>query len=86
MKYQQGGREFSDADSQCDLSTEFYEKLLSEEKQRFELLSEELCFKVNQLTDLTATLNEMRSNFDDQVTCLKNEISLLQVSSHVRIM
>lgn len=79
MKSQQGGRELADAYSQCDLSTELYEKLLSEEKQRFELLSEQFCEKVNQMTDLTATLNEMRSNFDAQVMCLKKEISLLQV-------
>lgn len=81
VKSQQGGRELADAYSQCDLSTELYEKLLSEEKQRFELLSEQFCEKVNQMTDLTATLNEMRSNFDAQVMCLKKEISLLQIEA-----
>ncbi|XP_057370386.1 GRIP1-associated protein 1-like [Daphnia carinata] len=81
VKSQQGGRELSDSYSQCDLSRELYEKLLSEEKQRFELLNEQFCVKVNQMTDLTATLNEMRASFDAQVMCLKKEISLLQIEA-----
>ena len=72
----------SDANSQCDLSTEYYEKLLLEEKQRFDLLNEELCKNANQMTELITTLNETKSELNAEVTCLKINISILQVSSH----
>ncbi len=75
----------SDANSQCDLSTEFYEKLLFEEKQRFDLLNEELCLKVSQMTELTTTLNETKSNLDAEVNGLKENILILQVLSHLKI-
>jgi hypothetical protein len=73
----------SDANSQCDLSTEFYEKLLFEEKQRFDLLNEELCLKTSQITELTTTLNETKSNLDAEVNGLKRNISILQVLSYI---
>ncbi len=84
MKYQQGDHEVSDANSQCDLSTEFYEQLLFEEKQRLDLLNEELCLKVSQITELTTTFNETKSNFDAEVTSLKQHISILKVLSHLK--
>jgi hypothetical protein len=83
VKYQQGDHEVSDANSQCDLSTEFYEKLLFEEKQRFDLLNEELCLKTSQITELTTTLNETKSNLDAEVNGLKRNISILQVLSYI---
>ena len=84
MKYQQGDHKVSDANSQCDLSTEFYEKLVYEEKQRLDLLNEELCLKVSQITELTTTFNETKSNFDAEVTSLKQHISILKVLSHFK--
>ncbi|XP_046643034.1 GRIP1-associated protein 1-like [Daphnia pulicaria] len=81
VKYQQGDHEVSDANSQCDLSTEFYEKLLFEEKQRFDLLNEELCLKTSQITELTTTLNETKSNLDAEVNGLKRNISILQMEA-----
>ncbi|XP_046449997.1 GRIP1-associated protein 1-like [Daphnia pulex] len=81
VKYQQGDHEVSDANSQCDLSTEFYEKLLFEEKQRFDLLNEELCLKTSQITELTTSLNETKSNLDAEVNGLKRNISILQMEA-----
>ncbi len=81
-RYLQDGEEgpkVADAECQCDLSTEFYEKLLSEEKQRHDLLDEELCIKINQISELTTTLKETKSNLDAEVTSLKDKMSLLQV-------
>ncbi|EFX77167.1 hypothetical protein DAPPUDRAFT_225784 [Daphnia pulex] len=81
VKYQQGDHEVSDANSQCDLSTEFYEKILFKEKQRFDLLNEELCLKTSQITELTTTLNETKSNLDAEVNGLKRNISILQMEA-----
>lgn len=78
-RQQQDGPNLLDGSCQCDLSTEHYEKLLSEEKERFELLNHELCIKANQVTELSSTLNDTKSNCDAEVTCLKDKISVLQV-------
>ena len=77
------GSKISDAESQCDLTTEFYEKRLSEEKHKYDLLNEELCVKVNLISELTTTLNATKSNLDAEVTCLKDKIFLLQVNSEM---
>lgn len=78
-RQQQDGPNLLDECCQCDLSTEHYENLLSEEKQRCDQLNHELCIKTNQVTELTTTLNDTRSNCEAEATCLKDKISILQV-------
>lgn len=65
--------------TQCDLFTEHYEKLLTEERHRGDLLQESLSQKVTEIADLTTSLADSKSNFDIEVNALKHRISELQV-------
>lgn len=78
-RQQQDGPHLSDSSCQCDLTSEHYEQLLSETKQQYDQLNQELSVKVNQIDELASTLSETRSSFSNQVTGLKETISALQV-------
>ena len=70
----------ADANCQCDLSTEHYESLLKEEKQRGDSLKEEILEKTAEIAKLTAQLNDSQSAFDKEVDSLRNQLSELQVN------
>lgn len=68
-----------DQECQCDLSTEYFEKLINEEKERSESLCSELSSKLNEIMELKAIGDELRESSSNEIRSLKEQQDILQV-------
>jgi len=73
--------ETSTSSSQCDLSTEHFEKCIREEKCRSEQLKVESSSKDDLLEALNLKLNETTNNCYTEIQQLKDELNKLQVEA-----
>lgn len=64
---------------QCDLATYHYEKLLSGEKEKFQVLNEEACLNVKVIQQLNLDIAEMKKNLTSEVNALQLQLRNLQV-------
>ena len=73
----------SEQECQCDLSTEHYEKVLDDERQQSQSLTNQLLLKQEEISALQTSLKDAKESLSLEISDLREKMSILQVEFFV---